>query len=71
MHHTDVILITLFKLGMAFCFFALAILQSIPHCPAWIMQIFFTASTPFSGMNFLGVVKCAQLVCLKSYNVYI
>ncbi|KAI1732294.1 major facilitator superfamily domain-containing protein [Ditylenchus destructor] len=53
------------ELGMAFCFFALAILQSIPNCPAWIMQIFFTASTPFSGMNFLGVVKSAQLISGK------
>uniref|UniRef100_A0A915DZA5 Major facilitator superfamily (MFS) profile domain-containing protein n=1 Tax=Ditylenchus dipsaci TaxID=166011 RepID=A0A915DZA5_9BILA len=56
---------SLCELGMAFCFFALTILQSIKDCPAWVLQIFFTASTPFSGMNFLGVVKCATLISGK------
>uniref|UniRef100_A0A915DW23 Uncharacterized protein n=1 Tax=Ditylenchus dipsaci TaxID=166011 RepID=A0A915DW23_9BILA len=52
-------------LGMALCFFALTSLQSIKNCPAWVLQIFFTASTPFSGMNFLGIVKCATLISGK------
>jgi len=30
--------------------------------PAWLMQIFFTASTVFSGFNMLGVIKCTQMV---------
>lgn len=61
-HVTKTIFASHIQLGMALCFFGLALLPSMQSVPSWVVQIAYTFVNVFSGLDFLGVIKCSQRV---------
>lgn len=57
------------ELGMALCFFGLALLPSMQSVPSWVVQIAYTFVNVFSGLDFLGVIKCSQRISQQFAHV--
>lgn len=48
------------QIGMICAFCALTVLPLVSGIPAWLVQTAYTAVNVFSGLDFLGVIKCSQ-----------